>query len=198
MSNESFNGTVDMAITVVKAMIEICPKHLTAFRESDIQILETIRDDFGPDQEIHITRKEGGNVVFKIVTDDEHLTAINQLKAHLRSMQVAVELLQESGSLVAEVTRPAEKQETKQPKQENQKMNEEKKHSWKEDMKAEAQQKAAEMQAEMQAEAQKYEQPSMVVRVAVATVKVATVAGIAYGAFRLYKHFTSAAESTEG
>lgn len=194
MSNESFNGTVAMALIVVKAMIEICPKSITAYRETDIQILETIRDDFGPDQEIHITRKEGGNVVFKIVTDDEHLTAINQLKAHLRSMQVAVELLQESGSLVAEVTRPAEKQETKQPKQENQKMNEEKKHSWKEDMKAEAQQKTAEKKAEAQAAPQ---QPSMAVRVAVATVKVATVAGLAYGAFRLYKHFTSKSETTE-
>ena len=194
MSTESFNGTVAMALIVVKAMIEICPKSITAYRETDIQILETIRDDFGPDQEIHITRKEGGNVVFKIVTDDEHLTAINQLKAHLRSMQVAVELLQESGSLVAEVTRPAEKQETKQPKQENQKMNEEKKHSWKEDMKAEAQQKAAEKQSEPQ----KAAQPSMIVRVAATTVKVATVAGLAYGAFKLYKHFTSAGETIEG
>lgn len=191
MTNESFNGTVALAIIVVKAMIEICPKHMTAFRESDIQILETIKSDFGPDQEIHIIRKEGGNVVFKIVTDDEHLTAINQLKAHLLLMKVAVELLQESDSLVVEVTRPTEEQKTK----EEPKMKEEKKHSWKEEVKEEAQQKTAEKKAEAQAAPQ---QPSMAVRVAVATVKVATVAGIAYGAFRLYKHFTSAAESTEG
>lgn len=191
MSNESFNGTVAMALIVVKAMIEICPKSITAYRETDIQILETIRDDFGPDQEIHITRKEGGNVVFKIVTDDEHLTAINQLKAHLESMKVTIELLQESSSLVAEVTRPAEKQKTK----EEPKMKEKEKHSWKEEVNAEAQQKTAEKKAEAQAAPQ---QPSMAVRVAVATVKVATVAGLAYGAFRLYKHFTASSEVTEG
>lgn len=191
MTNESFNGTVALAIIVVKAMIEICPKHMTAFRESDIQILETIKSDFGPDQEIHIIRKEGGNVVFKIVTDDEHLTAINQLKAHLLLMKVAVELLQESDSLVVEVTRPTEEQKTK----EEPKMKEEKKHSWKEEVKEEAQQKTAEKKAETQAAPQ---QPSMAVRVAVATVKVATVAGLAYGAFRLYKHFTASSEATEG
>ena len=73
-------------------------------------------------------------------------------------------------------------------------MNEEKKHSWKEEVKEEAQQKTAEKKAETQAAPQ---QPSMAVRVAVATAKVATVAGIAYGAFRLYKHFTASSEVTE-
>ena len=196
MSNESFNGTVAMAIIVVKSMIEICPKHLTAFRESDIQILETIRDDFGPDQEVHIVRKEHGNILFRIVTDDEHLNTVTQLREHLEALNVIVVTMHHpevNKTVSLEATRWAEKQEPKQPKQENQKMNEEK-HSWKEDMKAEAQQKTAEKKAEAQAAPQ---QPSMAVRVAVATVKVATVAGLAYGAFRLYKHFTSKSETTE-
>jgi flagellar biosynthesis GTPase FlhF len=208
MSKESFSGSVAVAITVVKAMIEICPKHVTAFCESDVQILETIRQDFGDNQEIKIERQEGGSIVFRIITDDEHLTEINKLRQHLEVLNVAVELLQqvsvegnsmENGPLVAEVTRPSKQSEKKEEKMKTEK------HCWKDEEKPEAEQKKEEQKAEEKpaeektaaAASEQPSQPSMAVKAVATVVKVAAVAGIAYGAFRLYKHFTSTGDAAE-